>query len=165
MSDDTAMAIALANCIGLTGWNVDDRAGRYVSRCREDSESVNGRCFDIGIATRSALSCFMQANDACHSGSTDGRSSGKGAIMRLALLPIRFLEHFRDLVESLAAQSVASSQPTHASPQYLFPCRYMGVILAGMTHELERDAVLAPDSEPFQPGWEQWLRPVAAVQK
>jgi len=107
----------------------------------------------------------MQANNAFHSGSTDGRSSGTGAIMRLALLPIRFLDHFRDLVESLAAQSLASSQPTYASPQYLFACRYMAVILVGMTHELERDVVLAPDWEPFQPGWEQWLRPVAAVQK
>jgi ADP-ribosyl-[dinitrogen reductase] hydrolase len=149
-TDDTSMALALADSIGSADWDLNDQARRYVSWWREGKYSVNDRCFDIGIATRSALSRFMQTNDANHSGSSDERSSGNGSIMRLAPVPIRFLDHFPDQVEQLAARAVESSLPTHASPQCLSACRYMAVILAGLMHGLDRDVVLAPDWEPMQ---------------
>lgn len=149
-TDDTSMALALADSIGSAGWDLDDQARRYVSWWREGKYSVNDRCFDIGIATRSALSRFMQTNDARHSGSTDERSSGNGSIMRLAPVPIQFRDHFPNQVEQLAARAVESSLPTHASPQCLSACRYMAVILAGLMHGLDRDVVLAPDWEPMQ---------------
>lgn len=149
-TDDTSMALALADSIGSVGWNLDDQARRYVSWWQDGKYSVNDRCFDIGIATRSALSRFMQTNDAGHSGSTDERSSGNGSIMRLAPAPIWFLDDFPDRVEHLAVRAAESSLPTHASPQCLSACRYMAVILAGLMHRLDRDVVLAPDWEPLQ---------------
>ena len=54
-TDDTSMALALADSIAQVGWDLNDQAGRYVTWWREGRYSVNGRCFDIGITTRSAL--------------------------------------------------------------------------------------------------------------
>ena len=63
-TDDTSMALALADSMGATDWDLDDQARRYVAWWREGEYSVNGRCFDIGMTVRSALARFGQTNDA-----------------------------------------------------------------------------------------------------
>src|SRR3954469_3866292 len=54
-TDDTSMALALADSIATIGWDLNDQAGRYVDWYRRGKYSVNGRCFDIGNQTRGAL--------------------------------------------------------------------------------------------------------------
>src|SRR5262245_26521918 len=54
-TDDTSMALALADSIGTVGWDLNDQASRYVDWWKNGKYSVNGRCFDIGITTRGAL--------------------------------------------------------------------------------------------------------------
>jgi len=63
-TDDTSMALALADSIGSAGWDLNDQASRYVQWSKTDKYSVNGRCFDIGITTRNALSRFLVTKDA-----------------------------------------------------------------------------------------------------
>src|SRR5262245_41535614 len=58
-TDDTSMALALADSIGSVGWDLNDQASRYVEWWKNGKYSVNGRCFDIGMTTRSALSNFL----------------------------------------------------------------------------------------------------------
>jgi ADP-ribosyl-[dinitrogen reductase] hydrolase len=53
-TDDTSMALALADSIAKVGWDLNDQADRYIRWWRKGDYSVNGRCFDIGIATRGA---------------------------------------------------------------------------------------------------------------
>lgn len=149
-TDDTSMALALADSIGQGDWDLDDQARRYVSWWRDGKYSVNGRCFDIGNTTVDALSRFQQHEDAKASGSPSSRASGNGSIMRLAPVPIRFADHFPDQVEQLAQLAAESSLPTHASPQCLSACRYFAIVLAGLIHGLERDEVLSPTWEPLQ---------------
>ena len=48
--------MALADSIAAVGWDLNDQASRYVQWWQTGKYSVNGRCFDIGIATREALS-------------------------------------------------------------------------------------------------------------
>src|ERR1700676_1017645 len=55
-TDDTSMALALADSIAEVGWDLNDQANRYVQWWRSGKSSVNGRCFDIGITTRDAFS-------------------------------------------------------------------------------------------------------------
>src|SRR5689334_13947460 len=50
-TDDTSMALALADSIGTVGWDLNDQARRYVEWSTHGTYSVNGRCFDIGITT------------------------------------------------------------------------------------------------------------------
>jgi ADP-ribosyl-[dinitrogen reductase] hydrolase len=112
-TDDTSMALALADSIVTIGWNLDDQARRYVAWWTKGEYSVNGRCFDIGMTVRSALAKFGQTEDASTSASKSERASGNGSIMRLAPVPIRFLDHFPDQIEKLAALAAESSLPTH----------------------------------------------------
>src|SRR5260370_39558377 len=83
-TDDTSMALALADSMATAGWDLNDQARRYVQWWRNGVYSVNGRCFDIGITTRSALSRFEQMGDARKSGDSAERTSGNGSLMRLA---------------------------------------------------------------------------------
>src|SRR5690606_37536948 len=48
-TDDTSMALALADSIAQAGWNLDDQLQRYLQWWRTRKYSVNGVCFDIGM--------------------------------------------------------------------------------------------------------------------
>ena len=130
-TDDTSMALSLAASIAQAGWDLNDQARRYVSWWQEGAFSVNGRCFDIGITTQSALSRFATSGNARGTGDSAEGASGNGSIMRLAPVPIRFLDHFPDQIAQLAKLAVESSLPTHASLHCLSACRYMAIVLAG----------------------------------
>ena len=86
-TDDTSMALALADSIAKVGWDLNDQAERYVQWMKHGTYSVNGRCFDIGITTSAALHRFMENKDATLSGSRGESASGNGSIMRLAPVP------------------------------------------------------------------------------
>src|SRR5437016_3162629 len=68
-TDDTSLALALADSIAAS-WNLNDQARRYVEWWTNGKYSVNGRCFDIGNTTRSALATFLKTKDAFRSGVT-----------------------------------------------------------------------------------------------
>lgn len=144
-TDDTSMALALADSIISAGWDLNDQADRYIAWWRTGRYSVNGRCFDIGNATQDALWKFEQTGDANQSGSREERASGNGSIMRLAPVPIAYGHLFPRSIGELAQLASQSSKTTHASAQCLSACRYMAVLLAGLMHGLPRQEVLAPD--------------------
>ena len=149
-TDDTSMALALADSITHAGWDLNDQAHRYVTWWRKGEYSVNGRCFDIGITIRAALSRFERSGDSLTSGDPSEGASGNGSIMRLAPVPIRFAGLFPDKIEKLAQLASESSLPTHASPQCLSTCRYFAVVLAGLMHGLDREEVLSPEWAPLR---------------
>jgi ADP-ribosyl-[dinitrogen reductase] hydrolase len=149
-TDDTSMALALADSIGTVGWDLNDQADRYVQWWKTGKYSVNGRCFDIGITTRSALGDFLVKKNALTSGSRSDRASGNGSIMRLAPVPIRFGQLYVDQLVELSRRAEESSLPTHASDQCVSACRYLALALAAIIHGEDRDEVLSPDWKPLQ---------------
>lgn len=150
-TDDTSMALALAESIIETGWNLNDQAERYLNWWRNGAYSVTGRCFDIGITTARSLKNFEKSRDAANSGEKDEQSSGNGSIMRLAPVPIAFADYYPDRLEELARLASDSSLPTHGSDQCISACACFGVLLAGLLHGLPREEVL-------DPGWAAWRR-------
>ena len=96
-TDDTSMALALADSIAEVGWDLEDQAQRYVKWWRTGIYSVNGRCFDIGITTVRALQRFRETGDPLTSGDPSPRASGNGSIMRLAPVPAAY---FRSLSQT-----------------------------------------------------------------
>lgn len=146
-TDDTSMALALADSMAHADWDLQDQAQRYVRWWRHGDYSVNGTCFDIGNATAAALRRFLQHGDARTAGDPSERASGNGSIMRLAPVPIRFLHLFPEEITRLSTLAAESSLTTHASPQCLSACRYMTLILCGLMHGLDRTVVLSPDWE------------------
>ncbi len=149
-TDDTSMALALADSIATAGWDLNDQASRYVEWWKTGKYSVNGRWFDIGITTRSALGNFVAKKNALTSGDRSNRASGNGSIMRLAPVPIRFGHLYSDQLDELSRLAEESSLPTHASEQCVSACRYLATVLAGLIHAEHRDKVLSPDWKPLQ---------------
>jgi len=148
-TDDTSMALALADSIAGVGWDLNDQARRYTAWWRKGEYSVNDRCFDIGVTTRNALRRFEDTGDARTSGDPSARASGNGSIMRLAPVPIRYGNLFPGGLEELVRYFMESSLPTHASPQCLSACAYFGLILCGLIHGIDRNEVLSSSWEPL----------------
>src|SRR4051794_39426309 len=67
-TDDTSMALALAESLALHGFDHADQGRRYVAWWKEGKYSVTGRCFDIGNATRDALARIAAGADAATAG-------------------------------------------------------------------------------------------------
>jgi ADP-ribosylglycohydrolase len=146
-TDDTSMALALADSIKTVGWDLNDQAERYVQWMKHGKFSVNGRCFDIGITTSRALHTFMESKDATQSGSRSESASGNGSIMRLAPVPIRYHGLFPNHITELSRLAEESSLTTHASEQCLSACRYMATVLSGLIYGEDRNKVLSASWE------------------
>lgn len=149
-TDDTSMALALADSIATAGWDLNDQASRYIEWWETGKYSVNGRCFDIGITTRSALGNFTAKKNALTSGDRSARASGNGSIMRLAPVPIRYAHLYPAQGNELSRLAEESSLPTHASEQCVSACRYLATVLAALIHGEDRDEVLSPNWQPLQ---------------
>jgi ADP-ribosylglycohydrolase len=148
-TDDTSMALALADSIS-SGWDLNDQADRYIQWWKAGKYSVNGRCFDIGITTSTALEKYLANKDALTSGDRSERASSNGSIMRLAPVPIRFSALYPNQVEQLSRLADESSLPTHASEQCRSACRYLGAVLAGLIRGEDRGAVLSSSWKPLR---------------
>lgn len=150
-TDDTSMALALADSILTVGWDLGDQARRYLSWWETGRYAVTGECFDIGNATAGALARFRGSGDATTSGSADRRSAGNGSIMRLAPVAIASRQRYPDDIDGLMQRCVESSYPTHRAPQALSACAVLGVMLAALLAGERRSVVL-------DPGWWVWDR-------
>jgi ADP-ribosyl-[dinitrogen reductase] hydrolase len=144
-TDDTAMALALADSLVTVGWDLDDQADRYLSWLRTGEYSVNGRCFDVGNTTRRVLETYAATGDASTSGPEDERSAGNGSIMRLAPVPMFHADLYPNRVNQLIGYGGDSSLPTHRAPQATSACAYMTLLLAALMTGEDRSTVLDPD--------------------
>jgi ADP-ribosyl-[dinitrogen reductase] hydrolase len=149
-TDDTSMALALADSIATAGWDLNDQADRYVQWWETGKYSVNGRCFDIGMTTRLALSNYVARKNALTSGDRLDRSSGNGSVMRLAPVPIRYAHLYPSNCDELSRLAGESSLPTHASEQCVSACRYLATVLAALIHGEDRGEVLSPTWTPLK---------------
>src|SRR5271154_6024481 len=131
-TDDTSLALALADSIAVAGWNLHDQAERYVNWWQNGAYSVNGRCFDIGNTTSSGLFNFLAMGDPFTSGDCSEGTSGNGSIMRLAPVPIRYAGLYPDRIEELAQLAEQSSLPTHGSEACVSACRYLALVLGAL---------------------------------
>jgi len=141
-TDDTSMALCLADSlVASKGFYPRDQMQRYVRWMTEGYLSSNGKCFDIGNATGSALRRF-QATREPFSGSTDPHSAGNGAIMRLAPVPIWCHASLEDAVR----YSAESSRTTHGAPECLAAARLFGAMLWCALNGMPKEQVLDAQS-------------------
>ncbi len=146
-TDDTSMALCLAESLVLHGFDPKDQIERYIRWWKEGHMSSNGRCFDIGMTVRTALSSY-QHDGKPFCGSTDGFSAGNGSIMRLAPVPI-----FSSDPTQAVFLSGESSRTTHQAHAAIDACRYLGGILWGLIHGASKDDVLGPLYHPAGEAW------------
>ncbi|WP_223066195.1 ADP-ribosylglycohydrolase family protein [Paenibacillus caui] len=137
-TDDTSMALCLAeSLIEKKAFDAEDQMNRYVKWYRSGHLSSLGTCFDIGNATAQALHHYEQTGEA-FSGSEDPFSAGNGSIMRLAPVPLFFVN---DLVQA-AKWSGISSKPTHAAKECMDGCRLFGALIAAAAQGMEKEQLL-----------------------
>lgn len=122
-TDDTSMALCLAESLIEKGWDTDDQMKRYIKWWQEGYNSVTGECFDIGGATRNALSCYNMTGEFVK----DPQAAGNGVLMRLGPLPM-FSYDKNDCVYTLSL-SAFQSLMTHPSTQSIECSMFMGAII------------------------------------
>jgi ADP-ribosylglycohydrolase len=150
-TDDTSLALCLAESLAERGeFDPVDQLERYVRWWREGYWSSNGKCFDIGNATRYALSEFQKSH-APYCGQTHQHSAGNGSLMRLAPVPMFFASDMPLAIE----KSGESSRTTHGAKTCIDACRYYGALLVGALRGASKEELLRPFFAPTPTYWQQ----------
>lgn len=139
-TDDTSMALCLAESVAERGFDPVHQLETYVRWYRHGHLSSTGGCFDIGNTTRLALHRYEQSPQP-FPGPTDDNSAGNGSLMRLAPVPLRWAFDPPRAVH-LAGES---SRTTHGAVACVDACRYFAALIVGALHGRPKDALLAAD--------------------
>lgn len=141
-TDDTSMALCLAESLISEGFNVQDQLRNYVEWYQNGYMSSNGQCFDIGVSTATAIREFIKYGTVVHN--DDFLSCGNGSIMRLAPVAIfgsteeAFSEEYTTLLYNLRK----SSDTTHAYVTAGDACVGLGVVLNRLFHLEDKQTCL-----------------------
>jgi ADP-ribosyl-[dinitrogen reductase] hydrolase len=138
-TDDTSMALCLSASLVEHGFDTHDQMQRYLLWHDEGYLSSTGVCFDIGSTTSTALERVRRTGNPV-AGSTQPDSAGNGSIMRLAPVPI----HYLDTPELAIQRSEAQSKMTHRATECLMACRLLAEALIRALQCRAKDEVLAP---------------------
>lgn len=140
-TDDTSMALCLGASLLEKGFELHDQITKYVKWYREGYMSSTGRCFDIGIATREVLNRFNASGNP-ESGSINPRSAGNGCIMRLAPVPIMYVDHPMKAAQLSAEQS----KTTHGATECIEASQLFGEILVrALQGTYDKNQILTPE--------------------
>lgn len=122
-TDDTSMALCLAESVVEHGWNPRDQMKRYINWWQYGYNSVTGECFDIGGATRRALGWFNMSEGRQYV--QDSQAAGNGVLMRLAAIPMIL----HGDIKAILATCAEESKMTHPSSQSIECSMLMGAII------------------------------------
>lgn len=130
-TDDTSMAICLAESILEKGqFDLSDQIKKYSNWLNNGWMScVNDKSFGAGKATKRAINEFNINGSIIHG---DETTLGNGSIMRLAPIPMLFLN--RDL-KTVVSLCVESSKTTHNNKECCTECGKLGIILYSLLKE------------------------------
>lgn len=144
-TDDTSMALALMDSLAVKG-ELDevDLMERFVRWHEKGEYSSTGRCFDIGITVRGALSRWKSTGDPI-AGSTAPDTAGNGSLMRLAPVAVRW---WRDRVK-LRDIAARQSRTTHGAPEAVEACIAYAELLADAIEGRPRSEVLRAGQGPY----------------
>ncbi|WP_338466247.1 ADP-ribosylglycohydrolase family protein [Novosphingobium sp. ZN18A2] len=143
-TDDTAMALALAETFQSVGPFEDELMARFLKWYEEGENSCTGTCFDIGVTTRQALMRFKASGDPI-AGLTDPMSAGNGSLMRLAPVALRYLWDADKRRDHAARQS----RTTHGAPEAVDACVAFADVLADAIVGQTRSHVLRTRNGPY----------------
>jgi len=121
-SDDTSMALCLAESLIENGFNLKSQLNNYLLWYKEGYLSSIGECFDIGNNTALSLRDYQNTGKLPPERE---RAAGNGSLMRLAPVPI----YYRDDYEKAVYYSGESSKTTHNNIMAIDSCRYFGGLL------------------------------------
>lgn len=142
-TDDTSMALCLADSLIEKGFNTKDQMDRYVQWYDNGYRSSTDKCFDIGRTTLRSLALYKKtANPEC--GIAGESAAGNGSIMRLAPIVIWA---FKYGLKQTIHYAVTSSKTTHGNQECLDACAYLSEILYLALDGATKETILAPKSD------------------
>jgi ADP-ribosyl-[dinitrogen reductase] hydrolase len=146
-TDDTSMALCLGHSlVERGGFDAADQMQRYCDWLDNGYMSSIGTCFDIGMSVSSALRRYQKTGNP-FAGSKARWSSGNGAIMRLAPIPIVYHQQ-PDLAVFYGGES---SRTTHASELCIDASRYLSLFLAHLINGGDKQDFGTIDYAPSTP--------------
>ncbi len=139
-TDDTSMALCLAESLVEKGFDPQDQMARYLRWYREGYLSAKGYCFDIGNATRRALERFARTGDPFCG---DAEGAGNGPLMRLAPLVLAYRQH-----PNLLQLARLSARTTHGAREALEATEVLAWLLKEALEGASKEELLR--LEPFR---------------
>lgn len=137
-TDDTSMALCLGESLATKQcFDPIDQMNRYCNWWQYGYMSSTGECFDIGNTVRAALGQYLTTQKP-FSGAIDDYSSGNGALMRLAPVPMFYADNIDDVIY----YSGESSRTTHGSAKCIDACRLFGAMLCTAFNGASKDELL-----------------------
>ena len=125
-SDDSSLTLCLAESL-CNGYNLEDMALKFIQWHNEEIWTPHGRVFDIGIATRQAISRISSGIIPKLCGGTSEFDNGNGSLMRI--LPLVFYLKDEENIEKLYHTVKEVSSITHGHFRSVFAC-FIYVIFA-----------------------------------
>lgn len=146
-TDDTSMALCLADALLVDrGYQPRTFARLLVRWYREGYNASNGRCFDIGNATRTAIEGH-EAEDGRWQGNASDQTAGNGSLVRVAPVAIAA----RGALDVTWRLSGGQSRATHAALEAISACQLFGMLLHHALRGASREAVLSPHVATLSP--------------
>lgn len=143
-TDDTSLALCLAESLNEDGYDASSQMAKYVRWWREGYLSSNGRCFDIGMTTRNALADFEDDGEP-YAGETSVNAAGNGSLMRLAPVPMYYSMDIEEAIQ----KSGDSSRTTHGALTCIDACRYYGSLIVKALNGATKEEILSSDCVTF----------------
>ena len=170
-TDDTSMALCLAaSLIVKGGFNAYDQLVKYRRWYRFGYMSSTGKCFDIGKATRDAITAFegrrqnlreeinakgKNLSDSDLESSIENKmrahrkglkfgtadSAGNGPLMRLAPIPCFFSDSYDDMMKHIQE----ATQLTHDDKRAVDACRFYAALIWYALNGKSKDELLDPN--------------------
>ena len=139
-TDDTSMALALADTyVANNNFDFRDFSQRLCRWYKNGENSHNGKCFDIGNATRAALEGSL-AQGVDWYGNDHPSTAGNGSIIRLAPTAI-FRRH---TLSGTWRESAAQSRCTHRAVEAVNGCELLGAQLHLALNGADKEEALSP---------------------
>lgn len=148
-TDDTTMALCLAESLVEKGFDETHQLETYCRWWKQGHLSVKGRCFDIGLKTSSSLADFRERKYFVPV--PDDGAAGNGSIMRLAPVPLRYAAN----PEQAILMSAKSSVTTHGARECVDACRYLGGLIVGAVQGRSKDELLSGGFSPVPGLWDR----------
>ncbi|HLV08908.1 MAG TPA: ADP-ribosylglycohydrolase family protein [Halanaerobiales bacterium] len=121
-TDDTSMALCLAESLLAKGFSHQDQLDKYLKWLNEGYLSSTGSCFAVGRNTMLSLKEYEESGKLPPERE---RAAGNGSLMRLAPVPM----YYRNDFDKAVYYSGQSSLSTHNNPMAVDACRFFGALL------------------------------------
>lgn len=136
-TDDTSMALCLAESLLAKGFDPADQMTRYRNWMEWGYLSSTGSCFDIGMTVRDALNRYSPGADP-YCGSSEARSAGNGSLMRLAPVVLHSHPHRAQIVRYAAD----SSRTTHGAAEAIECCQLFALLISAALAGTPKDKLM-----------------------